>query len=510
MCLSELFAISTRILETNESIKPISTIMGNNNFSRRKFITGAAVVGAAGLGGFNPLTACSDGSSNKLSQVTGKPFKGLSDLTLPPLLETAPDGPVLKAGVIGCGGRGSGAAINWLSAGPNVTITALGDVFKDRLDSCREKINKQFKFEVPPENCFVGFDAYQKVIDSGVDVVILATPPKFRPAHFEAAVNARKHVFMEKPVAVDPVGIRSVIASAKKAESLNLKIVTGTQRRHQRDYLEVYKLVATGTIGDIVSANAYWNQSQLWFRNPEAGWSEMESMIRDWVNWLWLSGDHIVEQHVHNLDVINWFTGQYPVKAVGFGSRQRRVTGDQYDNFSVDFVYDNGMQMHSMCRQINGCASNVSEMIHGSKGITNCRNSIWDLAGNELYAYPYVEKEKPRIDYPFSDDIKQKNAAKVQNKKTEIVPVSVKDPYVQEHTDLITCIRQDKPVNEAEGTAMSCLVAIMGRVSAYTGKMVTLEEMMNSDLKLGPETFVMGNVGIMKNPVIPVPGEANK
>jgi myo-inositol 2-dehydrogenase/D-chiro-inositol 1-dehydrogenase len=411
----------------------------------------------------------------------------LDKLSIPPLLDKAPDGPVLKAGVIGCGGRGSGAATDWLSAGPNVTITALGDVFKDRLDSCREKIKDKFKVEVAEENCFVGFDAYQKVIDSGVDVIILATPPKFRPIHFEAAINARKHVFMEKPVAVDPVGIRSVIASAKKAESLNLKIVTGTQRRHQLDYIEVYKQVATGAIGDIVSANAYWNQNQLWFRNPKAEWSEMEWMIRDWVNWLWLSGDHIVEQHVHNLDVINWFTGMYPSKAVGFGSRQRRVTGDQYDNFSVDYVYDNGMHMHSMCRQINGCVGNVSEWIRGTKGSTNCKDKIFDLAGNEIYAYQY----------PANENGEPGKSVKIS-------------PYIQEHIDLVTCIRQDIPVNEAEATAMSCLVAIMGRVSAYTGKAVTLEEMMNSEMKLGPETYVMGDVGITKNPIIPVPGDPNK
>jgi myo-inositol 2-dehydrogenase/D-chiro-inositol 1-dehydrogenase len=461
--------------------------MGNNNFSRRKFITGAAVVGAAGITGFNPLTACSAGTKSNISLITGNPFNSLDKLLIPPLLEKAPDGPVLKAGVIGCGGRGSGAATDWLSAGPNVTITALGDVFKDRIDSCREKIKNKFNIDVPEENCFIGFDAFQKVIDSGVDVVILATPPKFRPVHFEAAVNARKHIFMEKPVAVDPVGIRSVIASAKKAESMNLKIVTGTQRRHQLDYIEVYKQVATGAIGDIVSANAYWNQNQLWFRNPKAEWSEMEWMIRDWVNWLWLSGDHIVEQHVHNLDVINWFTGLYPTKAVGFGSRQRRVTGDQYDNFSVDYVYDNGMHMHSMCRQINGCVNNVSEWIRGTKGSTNCQNKIFDLAGNEIYSYTY----------PVNENGEAGKSVKIS-------------PYIQEHIDLVTCIRQDLAVNEAEGTAMSCLVAMMGRVSAYTGKAVTLEEMMNSDMKLGPDAYVMGDVGITKNPVIPVPGDPNK
>jgi len=191
--------------------------MNDNSFSRRKFLTGASVLGAAGVVGLNPLVSCTEGGKQTGSLVTGQPFKSLGDLFIPPLLNKAPDGPVLKAGIIGCGGRGTGAAINWLKSGPSVTVTALGDVFKDRIDSCRERIKKEFNIDVAEENCFTGFDNYQKVIDSGVDVVILATPPFFRPMHFEAAVNARKHVFMEKPVAVDPVGVRSVIASAKKA-----------------------------------------------------------------------------------------------------------------------------------------------------------------------------------------------------------------------------------------------------------------------------------------------------
>ena len=208
-------------------------------------------------------------------------------------------------------------------------------------------------------------------------------------------------------------------------------------------------------------------------------------MIRDWVNWLWLSGDHIVEQHVHNIDVINWFTGTHPVKAVGFGSRQRRVTGDQFDNFSVDFVYDNGMHMHSMCRQINGCVNNVSEWIRGTKGSTNCQNKIYDLAGNEIYAYAY----------PLNEKGEPSKSVKV-------------NPYVQEHIDLVTCIRQNIPINEAEGTAISNMVAIMGRASAYTGKEVTWDEMMNSDMKLGPDTYIMGDVGIVATAQVPVPGEA--
>lgn len=449
--------------------------MSESNFSRRKFLANAAAISAVGVIGVNALSSCSG------------PKKPEVVLNLPPLLEQAPDGPPLKIGIIGCGGRGSGAMINLLDAGPNLIIHALGDTFLDNITACREKLKKEKNMEVADENVFVGFDAYEKVLDSGVDMVILATPPHFRPMHFEAAVQARKHIFMEKPIAVDPVGIRSIMASAKKAEPLGLKIVTGTQRRHQLDYIEVYKQVMNGAIGDITSANCYWNQNQLWYRNPKVEWSEMEYMIRDWVNWLWLSGDHIVEQHVHNLDVITWFTGKHPTKAVGFGSRQRRVTGDQYDNFSVDFVYDNGMHMHSMCRQINGTANNVSEFIMGTNGSSNCKDKIWDAKGVEkfAYAYPLDEKGQPM----------------------KSVKVS---PYVQEHIDLVTCIRQNIPVNEAEQTAISNMTAIMGRVSSYTGKEVTWDEMMNSDMKLGPTTYIMGSVGIVETAVVAIPGEEKK
>jgi len=458
--------------------------MANNNFSRRKFLAGAAAVGAAGVAGFNPLVSCSGGGSQKSgSLVTGEPFKKVSDLFIPPLLDKAPDGQPLKAGVIGCGGRGTGAALNWLAAGPNLTVTALGDVFQDRVDSCRERIKADFNIEVPEENCFVGFDNFQKVIDSGVDVVLLCTPPVFRPIHFEAAVKNRKHVFMEKPVAVDPAGVRSVLASAKMAESQGLKVVCGTQRRHQRDYIEVYKQVATGAIGDIISANAYWNQNKLWHRNPQAEWSEMECMIRDWVNWCWLSGDHIVEQHVHNIDVINWFTGKKPVSAVSFGARHRRVTGDQYDFFSTDFIYEGGIHVHSMCRQINGCEGNVSEWIQGTKGTSNCQNTIWDPAGAELWKYD---------GYKLDDE----------GKMTDQL---IRSPYDQEHIDLVTAIRTGNPLNEAESIAVSTMAGIMGRISAYTGKKVTWDEVMNSDLRLGPKVFDMGPVDVPK--IVPVPGE---
>ena len=437
--------------------------------SRRNFLGNALAVSAVGALGVQGLvSAC-----------------GRKKITLPTPLDSAPDGPVLKAGLIGCGGRGTGAALNFLDAGPNLKITALGDLFEDRLNSAKDKLLKKKQNEVAEDHCFLGFDAYEKVLDSGVDLVILATPPHFRPMQFEAAVKAGKHVFMEKPVAVDPVGARSIMATGKKAEGMGLCVVAGTQRRHQRDYLKTYEQVLNGEIGDIVSATCYWNGGKLWHKNLKEGWSDMEWSIRNWVNWIWLSGDHIVEQHVHNLDVINWFSGKHPVKALGFGSRQRRITGDQYDNFSVDFVFDNDMHNHSMCRQINGCTNSVSEYIRGTEGYTNCRNVIMNPDKTKKWEFDYGTDE---------------NGDKLTRVKIS--------PYVQEHIDLVTAIRTNKPINEAQNVANSTMTGIMGRISAYTGKEVTWEEMMNSDLHLGPKEYILGSLDM--TPHIPVPGTAPK
>jgi myo-inositol 2-dehydrogenase / D-chiro-inositol 1-dehydrogenase len=443
--------------------------MKNSNLSRRNFLGKATTVGVAGILVPSIITSC----SRETKKVVAVPI----------MLDQAPDGKVLKAGLIGCGGRGTGAAINFLSAGPNLQIVALGDTFQDRIDACRKEIMDKKQQDVPLDKCFVGFDAYQKVIDSGVDIIILATPPFFRPDHLAAAIAAKKHVFAEKPVCVDPTGARSVMATAQKAKGMDLCIVTGTQRRHQRDYVATWQQVSQGLMGDIVGGNVYWNGGKLWHRENTPTWTEMEWMIRDWVNWTWLSGDHIVEQHVHNLDVMSWFTGTHPVKAVGMGSRLRRVTGNQYDNFSIDYTFGNGMHFHSMCRQINGTTPNVSERIQGTKGSTNCQSTIIDLAGTEVWKYKY----------PLDKDGKQTNRISV-------------DPYVQEHIDLVTAIRNGQVINEAENTAISTMTAIMGRISAYTGKETTYEEMMNSDLKLGPKVFVLGPVDIDKT--VPIAGLA--
>ncbi|MCK4992784.1 MAG: Gfo/Idh/MocA family oxidoreductase, partial [Bacteroidales bacterium] len=334
--------------------------------------------------------------------------------------------------------------------------------------------------ELDDSMCFTGFDAFKRVIDSDVDIVILATPPYFRPEHFQACVEARKHVFMEKPVAVDPAGARAIMAASKQAEAAGLCVVTGTQRRHQWSYQNMLARLRAGVMGDIVSTNVYWNMGKLWHVKP-SGMNEMEYMLRDWVNWTWLSGDHIVEQHIHNIDVSNWFVGEAPLEAVGMGSRLRRPTGDCYDNFSVDFVYNDKVHMNSMCRQINDCANFVGQQIRGTKGYTNAGNTIWNPDGTIKYEFKFPTDENG-----------------------EVIRVNAQD---QEHVDLVAAIRNGEQIVQAEETAKSTLTAIMGRQAAYTGLKVTWDDMMGSGLKLGPEAeLTLGPVDMKA--VIPVAGSA--
>jgi len=318
-----------------------------NSISRRSFLKSTAMagaLGAIGTGSASVLTSCAGGGE---SAAANKPLKEPGTYYIPELPDKATDGKELKAGVIGCGGRGSGAAENFLDAANGVTVVAVADTFKERVDALADKL-KEKGCNIPEDKRFVGLDAYKQLIDSGVDVVIIATPPVFRPVHFQYAVEKGKHCFLEKPICVDPVGYRTIMATAKQAQAKNLCVVTGTQRHHQRNYVESYKKIMEGAIGEITGGVVYWNQSMLWFRERQKDWNDCEYMIKDWVNWKWLSGDHIVEQHVHNIDVFTWFSGLKPVKAVGFGSRQRRITGDQYDNFSIDFTMENGIHLHSM------------------------------------------------------------------------------------------------------------------------------------------------------------------
>lgn len=368
-----------------------------------------------------------------------------------------------KIGLIGCGGRGSGAAGNAIQAaktqGDTATIYAVADLFKDRAERARRT------HKIPKERTFVGFDAFKKLLDLDLDYVILATPPHFRPEHFDLAVSAGKHVFTEKPVAVDAPGIRRFLAAGEKAKKNGISVAAGTQRRHQKQYVECQKRVADGAIGQIVNGRCYWNMGGLWTRQKEKGWSDTEWQVRNWLYFTWLSGDHITEQHVHNLDVINWFIGSHPIKARGMGGRQVRtgkdVYGNIFDHFATELIYANpqgsgypDIRVTSMCRQIVSCWNDVSEFVVGTKGSSNCRKNIW--GPNEW-----------------------KWSGKQQN------------PYVQEHINLQASIKEDKgTLNEAENVGHSTMTAILSRTTCYTGRDVTWDAMMKSDEHWGPEKFV--------------------
>ena len=445
--------------------------MSDKKISRKEFLTYSAALGVTGILGTSLLSSC--------GRQKYTPLRDPADYYIPELPDKAVDGIELKVGVVGCGGRGSGAVLDLLAAANGIKVVALGDTFQDRLEGLRKDLKENHSQDVPEENCFVGFDAYKKVIDSGIDMVILTTPPVFRPDHFKYAVEKGVHAFLEKPVAVDPKGYRTVIAAARQAKARSLCVVTGTQRHHQRPYVEAFRKIQEGYIGEITGGNVYWNQGMLWYRERQQGWSDMEWMIRDWVNWKWLSGDHIVEQHVHNIDVFLWMSGLKPVKATAFGGRHRRITGDQYDQFSVDFEFENGIHLHSMCRQIDGCSNNIGEYIQGTKGSWNSYNhEIKDLKGNVVWKF----------------DEAAANAAFKQH-----------NPYVLEHVDLVNHIRKGEVINEAEECAVSTLAGIMGREAAYSGGTLTWDEITASQLDYMPAELVMGRMDMSKY-TVPVPG----
>jgi predicted dehydrogenase len=377
-----------------------------------------------------------------------------------------------KVGVIGCGGRGTGAAIDCLMADPAVEIVALGDLVPDRVEGSLARLTKEFptRVKVPAGNRFTGFDNYKGVLSvPGVNLIVTAAPPGFRPIHVKAAVEAGKHVFMEKPVAVDPLGIRSILATADLAARKKLALVAGTQRRHQQRYLEMMKRIQDGQIGEIVAAQVYWNQGDLWVKEHLPGMSEIEWQCRNWLYFTWTSGDHIVEQHVHNIDVANWAMGVMPKNVMGMGGRQVRVGpqyGNIFDHFAVEFEYPNGVRVTSMCRQTKGCNDRVEERIVGTKGVAWSTSSATRITGAAPWTFEGEET----------------------------------NPYVQEHIDLIASIRKGAPLNEGRQVAESTLCAIMGRMSAYTGRALSWDWAMNtSTLDLSPEKYEFG-----PNPVHPV------
>ena len=389
----------------------------------------------------------------------------------------------IRVGLIGTGGRGTGAAANVIQSSEGVELVALGDLMPDRLNDCREQLSKLGKedpkvaaaVKVTDERCFTGFDAFKKVLASDVNYVILATPPGFRPAHLAAAVEAGKHIFTEKPIAVDAAGIRSVLATYEAARKKGLGIGVGTQRRHQDLYLAAVKRVQDGAIGEITSGQVFWNQGGLWNRDRQKNWTDVEWQLRNWLYFTWLSGDHIVEQHVHNIDVANWFIGAHPVRAVGVGGRQWRTDpkyGHIYDHFGVDFEYPNGARVLSMCRQIDGTRTRIGESFNGTKGgITLQDQGIAEIRGASAWTWQKAGK-----------------------------PVS---PYVQEHTDLVASVRSGKPYNELKQVAESTLTAILGREAAYTGQELTWDEVLNSDQDLTPPRVEFGP---LETPPVAMPG----
>ncbi|MBL8065468.1 MAG: Gfo/Idh/MocA family oxidoreductase [Chthonomonadaceae bacterium] len=392
-------------------------------------------------------------------------------MVAPSLVASTKDSPSLKVGLIGCGGRGSGAAVDAVNASEGVVLWSMGDVFEDHLASSEQNLKNELKgaFQVTKDRRFVGWDAYKGVLASGCDVAILTTPPAFRAMHLAAAIDAGKHVFMEKPVAVDAAAVKSVIDSAAKAKERSLNIVAGTQRRHDVAYKACMDKIHGGAIGEIVAMNCYWNQGGLWMNPRQPEWSDMEWQLRNWLYFTWLSGDHICEQHIHNLDVCNWAMQSHPVKAMGMGGREVRkdpAFGHVFDHFAVEFEYANGVKLVSMCRQIDGCASKVSEHIVGTKGTSNANTTI---KGDNVWRW---EGDRP-------------------------------NPYVEEHKALHAAIRGGTYINEGERVAHSTMTAILGRMTTYSGLEVTWDEAMASNASLMPEKLEFGPLGV---PAVAIPG----
>ncbi|MGB5460326.1 MAG: Gfo/Idh/MocA family oxidoreductase [Eudoraea sp.] len=382
----------------------------------------------------------------------------------------------IKIALVGCGGRGTGAAAQALSTKENVKLVAMADAFQDRLDNCYEILSKKFidtdKIAVKDEDKHQGFDAYKAAIDKA-DVVILTTTPGFRPIHFEYAISKNKHVFMEKPVATDARGIRSVLETAKIAKMKRLNVVVGLQRHYQRNYLACLEEIRADKIGQIVSGQVYWNSSGVWVKERQENQTEMEYQMRNWYYFNWLCGDHIVEQHIHNIDVANWFIGEFPIHAQGMGGREVRKGkefGQIFDHHFVEFTYPSGAVISSQCRHQKGCLDNVSESFMGTKGkiYTDSQNKgiITGYDGSTIY------------EHQGNND---------------------PNPYQTEHDALFASIKAGGVISDAEHAAKTTMTAILGRMATYSGQLITFEDALNKGRSLMPETYSWDTVP----PVIP-------
>ncbi|HWG47782.1 MAG TPA: Gfo/Idh/MocA family oxidoreductase [Gemmataceae bacterium] len=385
---------------------------------------------------------------------------------------------ILRIGLIGCGNRGTGAAEQALTADKNTKLVAMGDMFSDRLQGSLNQLKSSKRVgdrvQVKPECCFTGFDAYKQVIPL-VDVVLLTTPPHFRPLHFKAAVAAGKHIFAEKPVAVDAPGVRAVLAAAEEAKKKNLSVVAGLCWRYHHGMRDTMKRVHDGTIGDITSLQCTYYTTTPWKRDRQPGWSDMEWQVRNWLFFTWLSGDFNVEQHVHSLDKMAWaMRDEYPISAVGCGGRQVRtepVYGNIFDHHTVVYEYPKGVKLFAACRQQPGCPSDVSDHIMGTKGTCHIETGPFE---GKIVSVPGAEK------LWSSRSIKHKNDNMYQN----------------EHDELFASIRAGKPINNGEWMAKSSLMAIMGRMATYTGQVIAWDKALNSKEDLTPPAYELGSLPV--------------
>lgn len=434
----------------------------------------------------------SESTNDPIGDVSRRTFVRTSSVGLGALAAAAPISMAwaagddrIKVGLIGCGGRGSGAAGQALNADDGVVLYAMGDAFSDRLENSRGHLTDRYgdRVDVPQERRFTGFDAYQKVLDSDVDVVILTTPPHFRPDHFEAAVKANKHIFMEKPMAVDGHGVRKVLANAKIAKDKGLNVMGGFCWRYNHPNRECYKRIHDGAIGDIVCAHSTYLTAPLGTKPRQDGWSDMEWQLRNWQHFNWLSGDHIAEQACHAIDKINWAkNGMKPAKAIALGGRQMRDTpesGNVYDHFSVMYVYDDGSRCFHDCRQMPGCWNDNTEYLIGTNG--NCYVNSWGptqvIEGPNAWEY---EGPNPNM-------------------------------YQVEHDELFQAVRGKRPrVDDTEAMMTSTLMAIMGRMSAYSGQQVTWDDALNSDDRLGPTSYALGELPVISVSIPGQPGTWNE
>ena len=380
---------------------------------------------------------------------------------------------IIKVGLIGCGGRGTGAAVNAMRAEENVRLTVLADAFPDRLGHCQDNLKKRIgeKYAVTDDNCFTGFDAYKSVMMTDVDVVLLASPPHFRPAQLDAAIEAGKHVFCEKPVAVDGPGVRSVLETVAKAKEENLSIVSGLCWRYDYGVRETMKKIFDGEIGEVVATQENYLTGGLWHRGRKEEWSEMEYQMRNWLYFTWLSGDHIVEQHIHSLDKSLWLMGDKPpVKCFGLGGRETRTEdqwGHIFDHFAVCYEWENGAKTFSYTRQMKDCSNDVDDYIIGTKG----KALILGTKGR-----PRVSNENGEWKYKGPTP----------------------SMYDVEHKELFAGLRSGEHINNGEYMSYSTLMAIMGREACYTGKEITSEQAINSMTRLGPEVYEWGDIDVPK------------